>query len=665
MKTLMILASAAALAMPAAAQQAAPDTAARPAFDAARAFGARESLTQVSLSPDGTRIAYVAPFGARGSAIYVAPVDGSAVPVRVGTTDGKPDRVRSCRWASATRLLCSVSGIIGNPRLTTISRMIAMDADGGNVAVVAQPGTGRELLGSTGFGGSVIDWNPGVDGSVLMLRGYVPEYDTGTRLAQTKRGLGVDLIDVTTMKVRNVEQPAEDASEYLTDGRGQVRIVGRLVLRDGYSTGRRLYYFRRKGNRNWEALSETDATNPTDPAFDPYAIDPALDIAYGMKRHQGRMALFSKTLDGSGTETLVYAHPEVDVGGLVRIGRNRRVVGVSYATDKSYVHYFDPAISALRRMLTRALPNLPMIDVVDSSEDEKRMLVWAGSDTDPGRYFLFDRDSKQLSELMLVRPELEAVAMGAMRPVSYPAADGTMIPGYLTLPPGSTGKNLPAIVLPHGGPGARDYWGFDWLSQYFASQGFAVLQPNFRGSAGYGDAWFQRNGFRDWRVAIGDVNDAGRWLVKQGIADPAQLGILGWSYGGYAALQSAVVEPGLFKRVVAIAPVTDLDKLKSDSEGYSDFVVVSRFVGAGPHVAEGSPARHAAKITAPVLMFHGDLDLNVAIGQARLMQDKMKAAGRPSELVEYPGLDHYLDDSAARETLLRKSAAFLKGGPAD
>jgi dipeptidyl aminopeptidase/acylaminoacyl peptidase len=316
-------------------------------------------------------------------------------------------------------------------------------------------------------------------------------------------------------------------------------------------------------------------------------------------------------------------------------------------------------------MLTRALPNLPMIDVVDSSEDEKRMLVWAGSDTDPGRYFLFDRDSKQLSELMLVRPELEAVAMGTMRPVSYPAADGTMIPGYLTLPPGSTGKNLPAIVLPHGGPGARDYWGFDWLSQYFASQGFAVLQPNFRGSAGYGDAWFQRNGFRDWRVAIGDVNDAGRWLVKQGIADPAQLGILGWSYGGYAALQSAVVEPGLFKRVVAIAPVTDLDKLKSDSEGYSDFVVVSRFVGAGPHVAEGSPARHAAKITAPVLMFHGDLDLNVAIGQARLMQDKMKAAGRPSALVEYPGLDHYLDDSAARETLLRKSAAFLKGGPAD
>ncbi|MCA1198359.1 S9 family peptidase [Sphingomonas sp. R647] len=629
-------------------------------FDAAKAFGARESIAQVSLSPDGTRIVYVSPHAGRGSAIYVAKLDGSAPPVRVGVTDGKPDRVGYCRWASNTRLLCSTWGIITNPLLMTVSRLVAMDADGKNVQVIEQPGTGRELLGSTGFGGAVIDWNPGTDGSVLMMRGYVPEYDTGTRLAQTKRGVGVDLIDVTTMKVRNVERPAEDAARYITDGRGNVRIIARIVERDGYSIGPRLYSFRRKDKQQWEALSRIDTTNQTDPAFTPQAVDPTLDIAYGFKRHQGRLAVFSKALDGSGTETLVYAHPNVDVDGLVRIGRNNRVVGVSYSTDKTHVHYFDKDVATLRTMLGRALPKLPMLDIVDSSEDEKRMLVWAGSDTDPGRYFLFDRTTKQLSELMLTRPELEAVALGTMRSVSYPAADGTMIPAYLTMPAGSSGKNIPAIVLPHGGPGARDYWGFDWLSQYFASQGFAVLQPNFRGSAGYGDAWFQRNGFQDWRVAIGDVADAGRWLVKQGIADPAELNILGWSYGGYAALQSAVVDPDLFKRVVAIAPVTDLEKLKSDNEGYSSFVVVSRFVGSGPHVVEGSPARHAAKIKAPVLMFHGDMDQNVAIGQARLMQDKMKSAGGRSELVEYPGLDHYLEDSGAREEMLRKTAAFLK-----
>ena len=207
---------------------------------------------------------------------------------------------------------------------------------------------------------------------------------------------------------------------------------------------------------------------------------------------------------------------------------------------------------------------------------------------------------------------------------------------------------------------ARDHWGFDWLSQFFASQGFAVLQPNFRGSSGYGDAWFQKNGFQSWRVAIGDVTDAGRWLVKEGIADPTQLNIVGWSYGGYAALQSAVLDPDLFKRVVAIAPVTDLERLKLENQPYSSYIQVSRFVGSGPHIEEGSPARHASKIKAPVLMFHGELDRNVGIGQARLMQERMKSAGVSSELVEFKGLDHYLDDSQIRAGMLRKSAEFLK-----
>ncbi|RRB42952.1 alpha/beta hydrolase family protein, partial [Escherichia coli] len=105
------------------------------------------------------------------------------------------------------------------------------------------------------------------------------------------------------------------------------------------------------------------------------------------------------------------------------------------------------------------------------------------------------------------------------------AADGTQIPAYLTLPPGSTGKNLPTIVMPHGGPEARDEWNFDWLSQFFANRGYAVLQPHYRGSTGYGIAWFKENGFKSWRTAIGDVNDSGRWLIKQGIADPAKLAI--------------------------------------------------------------------------------------------------------------------------------------------
>jgi dipeptidyl aminopeptidase/acylaminoacyl peptidase len=201
--------------------------------------------------------------------------------------------------------------------------------------------------------------------------------------------------------------------------------------------------------------------------------------------------------------------------------------------------------------------------------------------------------------------------------------------------------------------------GFDWLAQYFATQGFAVLQPNFRGSAGYGDAWFVQNGFRSWEVAIGDVNAGGRWLVSQGIADGNKLAIVGWSYGGYAALQLAVVEPGLFKAVVAIAPVTDLAMLKEEHRGWTNFAVVSAYIGEGPHLHAGSPAEHANQIAAPVLLFHGAYDRNVSIEESKRMASRLTAAGKPCKLVTWDDLDHQLEDSSARAQLLRASSDFL------
>jgi dipeptidyl aminopeptidase/acylaminoacyl peptidase len=214
--------------------------------------------------------------------------------------------------------------------------------------------------------------------------------------------------------------------------------------------------------------------------------------------------------------------------------------------------------------------------------------------------------------------------------------------------------------MPHGGPGDRDEWGFDWLAQFFANRGYAVLQPNFRGSTGYGSAWFQQNGFKSWKIAIGDVNDGGRWLVKQGIADPARLGIVGWSYGGYAALQSAILDPSLFKAIVAVAPVTDLETLRDESQNFTNHEIVDAFIGHGPHDREGSPAQNAARITAPELMFHGDRDQNVGIGESQLMSSRLKSAGKSVELVEFHNLDHQLDDSDVRAEMLDKMDAFLR-----
>jgi dipeptidyl aminopeptidase/acylaminoacyl peptidase len=359
-------------------------------------------------------------------------------------------------------------------------------------------------------------------------------------------------------------------------------------------------------------------------------------------------------------EELLFARPDVDVDSLIRLGPQRRVVGVSYVTERRIAEYTDPAVNSLVKSLKKALPNTA-VSVADSSVDGMTLLIFSGSDSDPGVYYIFDRRSHQLNTFLVRRNQLEGVKLASVKPVSFPASDGTMIPGYLTLPPGAdSAKGLPAIVMPHGGPSARDEGGFNWFAQFYAVRGYAVLQPNFRGSTGYGDQWFEKNGFHSWPTAIGDVLDAGRWLVKEGIADPNKLGIVGWSYGGYAALQSAVVDPSLYKAVIAIAPVTDLAALIEDHRRMTDFAIISEQIGSGPAVSAGSPAAHADQIKVPVLLFHGAYDGNVSIEQSKRMASRLSAAGVKCELVTWDKLDHQLDDAAAREKMLRKSDEWLR-----
>jgi dipeptidyl aminopeptidase/acylaminoacyl peptidase len=630
---------------------------------AAIIFGARENVLDASLSPDGSQIAVIEPYGARGMTLKITNLaDPSATPVPILNASGDPERISWCRWSGQRRLLCNVYASIrlDTGDVTYVNRLYAVDADGKRSQYLRLPGTGRDKLGFSLFGGSVIDWNTGQDGYVLMMREYVPEVSTGTRNAQTKDGLGVDSVNTVDFKSGRVEQPRVTALEYISDGLGKVRIMGIDPKRsnEGYASGITRYLYRLKGKDGWDTLGDYESLSGT--GFNPYYVDPTLDLAYGVKKRDGRYAAISVSLDGKATETTLLARQDVDIDGFATIGRNRRVVGVTYTTDRGEVAYFDPELKKIAIGLARGLKDLPLIRFVDSSQDESKLLLWAGSDVDPGHYYLFEKGTRALTELMLNRTPLLNRPLAAVKAIKVKVADGTEVPAYLTLPPGSDGKNLPTIVMPHGGPGARDEWGFDWLAQFWANRGYAVLQPNFRGSAGYGDTWFQNNGFQSWRTAIGDIDDSARWLVSQGIADPAKLAIFGWSYGGYAALQSAVTEPNLFKAVIAVAPVADLDLLKKESENWSNYRIERDFIGSGPHIEEGSPARQAEKIKAPVMLFHGNFDRNVSIRQSQLMADRLKDAGRPAKYVTYDKLDHYLEDSDARKDMLLKSVDFLR-----
>lgn len=620
-------------------------------------FGARPYVIDGSLSPDGQRVAFVVTSPGKGTAVLVGSVDGSTSTI-AAVSDGKPLNLTSCGWSATDRIVCSEYGISTvNLVPAPFVRTVAMDAAGGNFQALGR--TSNNALRSSQFDGSILDWLSGSDGKVLMQRDYVPETTIGTMLAQTRDGQGVDRVDTRSGRSEMVEAPISSASGYLSDGQGHIRIA---ILSEqhgdlGTLTGVTVYQYRAATNRTWRLFSRHVGG---DGELRPIAVDGAKDIAYALKKVDGRDALYRVSLDGALTSTLVYANPQVDVDDVVTIGRSGRVIGAAYVTDRREVEYFDPEYKALAAALARALPKLPLIDFLSASADEKQLLIRASSDSDPGHYYWFDRPTHHLNELSPARPELGQTALSQVRSVTYRTADGVDVPAYLTLPPGSEGKHLPAIMMPHGGPASRDEWGFDWLAQFFAQRGFAVLQPEFRGSSGYGDAWFVDNGFKSWRTAIGDIDQGARWLIKQGIADPDRLAIVGWSYGGYAALQSNVVDPTLYKAVVAIAPVTDLGALKQESFNYTNHALQESYIGSGPHITEGSPANHADRFVAPVLMFHGDQDLNVAIGESREMDAALRRAGKSSQLVVYPGLDHQLDDSVARTDMLTRAEVFLR-----
>jgi dipeptidyl aminopeptidase/acylaminoacyl peptidase len=263
-------------------------------------------------------------------------------------------------------------------------------------------------------------------------------------------------------------------------------------------------------------------------------------------------------------------------------------------------------------------------------------------------------------------PALTEEPHGTVREFDYKARDGYGLFGYLTLPPGAGEKNLPLVVLPHGGPESRDTADFDWWSQFLASRGYAVLRPQFRGSTGLGDA-HRLAGRGQWGLRMqDDVTDGVTALIEQGIADPERVCIVGASYGGYAALAGAAFTPELYACAISVAGVSDLpemlahdEKIHGEEDDSSYYWKESIGTRDDPRLGQKSPARYAGNFRAPVLLLHGSNDSVVPFAQSQLMANALKAAGKPHQLITLDSEDHWLSGSVTRIRLLTEIEKFL------
>ena len=406
-------------------------------------------------------------------------------------------------------------------------------------------------------------------------------------------------------------------------------------------------------------LTGAGISQETDFEFAGFDADPRV-VYLAVIGKSGRKELFAYDL-AKRVRRAVYANERFDVGPLVNSPLDGALWAAEVDAEKPELHFFDRAAEREQVSIDNALPGTTN-RIVGFDRDAKFAIVLASGDVNPPDYYLYDRERRRMDFLFTANPQLDRSKLAPMKPVQYTARDGVAISGYLTVPRGAVAKNLPVIVIVHDGPSARVDWGWDPVVQFLASRGFAVFEPNYRGSTGYGRE-HERMGYGQWgRAMEDDLVDGVRWLVTEGIANPTRVGIYGIGYGGYAALLAAT-KPEMFRAAASYGAVTDLADLLENPAHYRTMDLNNPVEGKlpGDHAALAalSPARLAAQIRIPVLVGHGLADPVVDAGQARAMVDAIEGAGGVVESALYRRELHELVEEANRIEFHEKLAAFF------
>ncbi|HEX4269866.1 MAG TPA: alpha/beta fold hydrolase [Rhizomicrobium sp.] len=621
------------------------------------AFGAIPIFRNPHLSPDGRHLAAIQSYKGRPVAvIYDLKAAKGAMPTIVESDEWT---VEDLRWVKNDDLMVVIKSSLNavDGRLRTWVRSLLVDAQGKNARILME---NERTLDNNTVTARIVDGMPNDPDHFLtsLFRNHmvVGRVDIGGG-----QPFYYDLlqVDVKTGTSHVIQEGGPDTREWFTDGHGQV--IGRLD-HNTVSQSDRLMVM--TGGDMHEA-GRFQAGGAQGAEIEGLTEDGKALVRVA-RDDKGFRILVRRDLT-TGEETSLFAAPGYDVAHPLYDEWNHRVIGAAYTGDKPEFVYFDPARQALQRGLEKAFPGQSVGIVSEDATRNTLIVLLEGSVMAPV-YFVLDRTTHDMHPVARPYPALADIVLPEMKNYDYKARDGLKIPAYLTLPLGKPAKSLPLVVMPHGGPDARDALGFNWWAQFLANRGYAVLQPNYRGSAGYG-AGFTDAGLRQWGLKMqDDISDGVKKAIADGIADPKRVCIVGASYGGYAALAGAAFSPDLYACAVAFAGVSDLPlMLRTERRDYGEYSRTASFwatrIGSSDEnwdqLVATSPARNAAKVRCPVLLMHGEGDTTVRIEQSEEMAGALKDAGKSVEFIRFPGEDHYLNLTETRVRVLTETEKFL------